>query len=151
MLKKRGQTIYQLSKNPEMRLWNYCFVYIKNTWIIQTSKLVNGIKLSDAAINNFNDNQFFLDLRIDNKEKNKLDIDMHITLALLNKIIESIEDFCNIYIKNKHIKVVKHKAITPIVQKLYKIYTAFWSLYDLLFILKKIYVDLLLDKYIQKS
>lgn len=63
--------------------------------------------------------------------------------------MESIKDFCNICIKNKHKKIIKHKAITLIIQKLEEIYTAFWSLYDLLFISKKIYIGLLLIKYIQ--
>lgn len=50
---------------------------------------------------------------------------MYITLALLNKITESIEDFCNTCIKSKHIKIIKHKAMTSIIQKFEEIYTDF--------------------------
>lgn len=65
--------------------------------------------------------------------------------------MESIKDFYNICIKNKHKKIIKYKAITLIIQKLEEIYTTFWSSYDLLFISKKIYISLLLIKYIQQS
>lgn len=80
-----------------------------------------------------------------------LDIDMYIIQPLFNKIIESIKDLCNTSIKSTYTKIVKYKAITPTIQKLKKIYINFWGLHDPLFISKKNYISLLLNKYIQKS
>lgn len=101
----------------------------------------------DIATSNSNNNQFSSNLKADDGKRSKPDINMHITLALLNKIIESIEDFYDIYIKNKYIKIVKHKVITSIVKKIKEIYTNLWDLYDLPSIPRKSYVSLLLDKY----
>lgn len=75
---------------------------------------------------------------------------MYITSAPLNKIIERIKDFYNIYIKSKYTKIIKHKAMTLKIQKLEEIYANIWGSHDLLFILRKIYIDLLLDKYTKK-
>lgn len=47
---------------------------------------------------------------------------MHITLVQLNQIIKNIEDLDNTYIKSKYIRIVKHKAMILIVQKLEEIY-----------------------------
>lgn len=40
---------------------------------------------------------------------------MDITSTLLNKIIETIEDFCDTCIKNKHIRIIKYKVMTSII------------------------------------
>lgn len=71
--------------------------------------------MSNIAINNSNNNQFSLDLEIDDRKKSESDENMHITLISLNKIIKSIEDPCDMYIKSKYIKIVKHKAMISIV------------------------------------
>lgn len=76
---------------------------------------------------------------------------MHITPALLNKIMDSIEDFCNKCIKNKHTRIIKHKAITRIIQRVEEIHNDFWGPYDPSSISEKSYIGLLLNKYIQKS
>lgn len=39
--------------------------------------------------------------------------------------MKNIKDHCDIYIENEHIKIVKHKVMTPIVQKRKKINTNF--------------------------
>lgn len=54
----RGKLIYLLSKNPKVRLWYYHFAHVSNAQIILVSKLVDRIKLSNAAINNPNNNCF---------------------------------------------------------------------------------------------
>lgn len=74
---------------------------------------------------------------------------MHIipTPTLLNKIIESIEDFCDTCIESKHTRIIKYKAMTPIIQKLEKIHANFWGLHNPSSILRKSYIGLLLDKY----
>lgn len=46
---------------------------------------------------------------------------MH-NLDLLIKIIVSIKNFWDTYIKSKQIKIIKHKAMTSKVQKLEEIY-----------------------------
>lgn len=124
IIQKRGQLIYLLSKNWEVRLWHCHFTYISSVWIIQASNLVDGIKLSNIAIDNFNDNPFSLDLEANDEKEIKPDIDIYITLtpASLNKIMESIKDFCDTYIKSKYIKIIKYKKITPIVWKLEEIH-----------------------------
>ena len=50
---------------------------------------------------------------------------MHIipTSILLNKIMESIEDFCDMCIKDKNIRIIKHKVMIPKLRKLEKIHT----------------------------
>lgn len=120
---KRGQPIYLLNKNLEVRLWYYHFAYASNTWIIQGSKLVNKIRLLEIAISNFNNDSFCLVLKTDTKEWSELDIDTYITLALLNKIIKSIEDLYNICIKSRYIRIIKYKVMTPIIWKLKEIHT----------------------------
>lgn len=70
------------------------------------------MKLLDTNIENFYNYQFSSDLKIDNKKESELDI---FNLALFNKIMESIKDLYNMYIKSKYTKIVKHKAITLIV------------------------------------
>lgn len=89
--------------------------------------------------------------KADDGEKREPNIDIHIIPALLNKMIENIEDFYDTYIKNKYTKIIKHKAMTPSIQKLEEIYTNFLDLHNLLSISEKSYVGLLLKKYIQKS
>lgn len=84
-----------------MRLQHCSFAYANNAQIIQTSKLVNRIKLLDTAISNSNNNQFFLDSKADDEKRSKSDVDTHITPALLNKIMKNIEYFYTIYIENK--------------------------------------------------
>lgn len=111
----RGQPTYLLNKNPEMRLKHCHFTYASNIWIIQAFKLDDRIKLSDVITSNSNNNQFSSNLEVDNKEKSEPDIDMHIILALLNKIMKNIKNFYNTYIENKHIKVIKYKTMTLIV------------------------------------
>lgn len=116
-----------------MRLEYRRFAHTSNTQIIQVSKLVDGIKLLDAATSNSNDDQFSSNSEADIGKKSEPDINTYITsiLALLNKIIKSIKDFCNMYIKSKYIKIIKHQAMTPIVPKLEEIYINLQGLYDL--------------------
>lgn len=57
------------------------------------------IKLSNAATSNLNNDQFFLNLETNYKEKSAPDINIYINPASLNKIMQNIENFCNIYIK----------------------------------------------------
>ena len=116
----RGWPIYLLNKDPEVRLCHCRFTHASNALIIQTFKLVDRIKLSDTATNNSNDDQFSLDSEADNGEKSEPDIDMHITPtpALLNKIMESIEDLCDTCIESKHTRIIKDKAMTLTVRKL---------------------------------
>lgn len=75
---------------------------------------------------------------------------MYITSTQLNKIIDSIQDLYDQYIKDQYIKIIKYKAITLIVPKLEEIYTNFWGLYNSPFILKKSCICLLIDHYTQK-
>lgn len=65
--------------------------------------------------------------------------------------MESIKDLYDTYIKNKDTKIIKHKAMTLIVQKFEEVYIDLWCPYDPPSISKKSYVSWLLDKYIQKS
>ena len=108
-----------------MRLWHYRFAHTINAQIIQVFKLVDRIKLSNVATSNSNNDPFSSDSDVDDREKSEPDMDTHITPTptLPIKIMKSIKDFYDICIKNKHIKIIKYKAITPIIQKLEKIYT----------------------------
>lgn len=144
----RSQSIYLSSKNLKMRFWYCRFTHTNNIRIIQASKLVHEIKLSNTAINNSNNNQFFLDSEVNDGQKSEPNIDIHITPipTPLNKIIESIKNLCDIYIKSKYIKIIKYKAITPAIQKLEEIHANLWGLHDPLPIPKKSYVSLLLGK-----
>lgn len=104
-----------------MRLWHYCFIHISNAQIIQVSKLVNRIKLLNAAIGNSNNNLLLSDSETG---ESKLVVNRDIDIAaLFNKIKKNIEYFYNTYIESKYIRIVKHKPMTLMVQKLKKIHT----------------------------
>lgn len=104
------------------------------------------MKLSATDIESSNDDRFFSDLDDgEGSEPNNIN-----NPASLNKITDSIEDFCVICIKNKHIRIVKHKAMTLIVRKLEKIQADLWGLHNPLSILGKNYIGLLLDEYTRK-
>lgn len=75
--------------------------------------------MSNITINTLNNNLISLDSKIDDRKNNELDIN---TWILFNKIIKNIKDFYDIYIENKHIKIVKYKVMTSIIQKLEEIY-----------------------------
>lgn len=96
-----------------MRLWHCHFVYISNAQIIQVFNFVDKIKLFNAATSDFINNQFLFNLKTDVKKRSKPNVNKYIIPTLLNKIIRSIEDFYNMYIKNKYVKIVKHKTMTP--------------------------------------
>lgn len=55
IVQRRGQPTYLLNKDPEIRLGHCQFAHARNAWIIQVFKLDDGIKLSDIAISNSND------------------------------------------------------------------------------------------------
>lgn len=81
--------------------------------------------MSDTAISNSNNNQFFLDLETDDRKKSEPDVNIYIIPIPLNKMIEIIQDIYNIYIESKYIKIVKYKTITLIILKFEKIYNNF--------------------------
>lgn len=61
---------------------------------------------------------------IKDKKESELDINKDIDIiSSFNKIIINIKDFYDIYIKNKYIKIIKHKPMTLIIQKQEEIYT----------------------------
>ena len=62
-----------------------------------------------------------------------------------------VEQLCDLCIESKHIKIVKHKKITPTNPKLQEIYPDFWGLYNPPSLSEKTYVALLLDEYTCKS
>ena len=80
-------------------------------------------------------------------------MDTHITPspAPLNKIMESIEDLCDTCIESKHIRIIKHKAMTATVRTLEEIYADLWGPHDPSSISGKSYVGLLLDEYKRMS
>lgn len=73
------------------------------------------MKLLDAASNNSNDNQFLLGSKADNKKRNESDIDMYIIPVLFHRIIQSIENLCDICIKSRYTKIKKYKTMTSII------------------------------------
>lgn len=149
---RRRRPTYLLSKDPAVRLWHRCFAHASNAWIVQASKLVDGIKLSDAAASNLNDDLSSSDSEAEDREGSEPDVNRDIDIAaLLNKIIENIEDLCNTCIESKHTRIVKHKPMTPTVQKLEEIHANLWGLHKPPSISGKSYVGLLLDEHIQKS
>lgn len=79
----------------------------------------------DVATSNSNNDQFSSNSEANDEERSKLNVNTHITPASLNKIIKNIEDFCDMYSESKHTKIIKYKAMTPIVQKLEEIYVNF--------------------------
>lgn len=97
------------------------FAHTSNTQIIQISKLVDGIKLSDADIRYSNNNRFSSESN--NKEQSEPD-KVH-NPTLLNKITEGIKDLCDTCIKSKHTRIIKHKVMTLTIQKLEEIYVDF--------------------------
>lgn len=128
-----------------MRLQHCYFAHINNAQIVQVSKLVNRRKLSGVDSRNSNYDWFFSDSEIDNAEKNEPDIN---NLASFNKILESIKDLSDTCIKIKYIKIIKHKAMTLIVQKSEDIYIDFLNPYNPPSIIRKRYISFLLDEYI---
>lgn len=83
----------------------YChFAQASKNWIIKGFKLYDRIKLLDTATSTSNNDQFFSDSKANNRERSKPDVDTYIISAPLSKIIKSIEDFCDIYIKKVNIE-----------------------------------------------
>lgn len=95
----RDQSTYLLNEKLELRLQHCHFAYASNTQIIQKLKLIDRIKLTNLNIKNSNNNQFSSNLKVDHKERNKLNIN---NLIPFNKITKNIKDFCDIYIYNKY-------------------------------------------------
>lgn len=93
----KDQPTYLLSKDPEIRLWHCYFAYVSNAWIIQVSKLVDKMKLSNAENENFNNNWFLSDSEIDDWNESEPDI---FNLAPPIKITESIKEFCDTCIES---------------------------------------------------
>lgn len=81
------------------------------------------MKLSDNDIKHYNDDWSSPDS--DNGKKSEPD-DIN-NLAPLNNITDCIKHLCDTCIESKYTKIVKHKAITPTVQKLGEIYTDLWG------------------------
>lgn len=109
---KISQPTYLLYKDPELRLWHCRFAHASNTRIVHVFKLVDEMKLSASDTGNSNDDWFSWDSKIDDGKRSESDV---FNPASLNKIIKSIKYLCDMYIESKHTRIVKHKAITPIV------------------------------------
>lgn len=91
------------------------------------------MKSSDRDIG-YSNNDWF-SLYQDDGERNEPD-DLN-NPAPPNKNTDSIKNPCDIYIESKYIRIVKHKATTPIVQKLERIHTDLCSPHNPLLISKK--------------
>lgn len=117
--------------------------------IIQVSKLVNGIKMSDIVANNHNNNLLSSDSETKDRKVSKQDKNRDIGItAPFNKIMEYIKNFYDICIENKHISIIKHKLMTLIIWNLKEMYANVWKSYKPSFILKHKYIGLLFNEYI---
>lgn len=68
-------------------------------------------------------NFIFFDLKSNNKN-NKINANINNIFITINKTIkynfENIKIFCKVYIKSKHIKIIKLKKMIPIIKKVIK-------------------------------
>lgn len=145
LIQGRGQLIYYLSINPKIRLWDHRFRHTSNARVVQAFKLVNKIDFGEAT--SFNESHFS-DFKPENKNSDN-------KLTIINKVTENdlkcIEQLCEACIKCKYTRIVKSKKMTPTTRVLQKVYVDLWGLHKPIFISENNYMDLLFDKFTQKS
>ena len=161
MFKDRGQPTYLLSKNPQIKLWHRKLRYTSNARVVKASKLNDGIDI--IIKDNYITEDFSFNLKKDNKEKNLGQTvpgnDKYERFPLFIVIISNtntnnydnskIERLFDLCIESKYTKIVRYKKMILITWKLQEIYTDLWRPNDLFLLLKKTYIGLLLDKFIQ--
>ena len=112
LVKGRGRLIYQLSSNPQVRLWHWRFGHASNKRVIQASKLVDKIDLGETGPVDEPPSS-------DSKSSNS-------DAEAINKAIEhnlgDVENLCEACIESKHTRIVKSKKITPITRKLQEVH-----------------------------
>lgn len=163
LVKGRGRPTYLLSKNPQIRLWHHRLGYASNARVIEALKLTDGIDITIEDDQQRSEGCFPSDSEKDNKDNSlepsldSIDIVPTSTTTLLNKMTstidhdDSVEQLCNPCIESKHIKIVRHKRMTPTTRKLQEIHADLWGLHDPPSLSKRTYVGLLLDEFTRKS
>lgn len=134
LVKDRDQSTYFLSKNLEIKLLHRRFGYTSN------AKIVEALKSNDIIDITIEDDHTTKDLFSNSRRNDKdkcNDLEQMFTTSnkyerffLLMSTISNINNFSNIkikklydlYIKNKHTKIIRHKNITLISKKLQDIH-----------------------------
>ena len=107
LMRGRGEPIYSLSSNPQIRLWHHRLGHASNTRVIQISKLVDGINLREIIGPVDNPHSSDSELEFDSDSDKPSSIDKAIELN-----IDSVEKLCEACIKSKHTRIVKSKRMT---------------------------------------
>lgn len=70
LIKKRGKPTYLLSKNPQIRFWHQWLGHLLNIRIVEISKLIDGIDIIIKKSQQIQEEPFFSDSKVDDKNVN---------------------------------------------------------------------------------
>ena len=148
LVQRKGQLIYLLSSNPQIRLWHRGLGHASNARIIQASKLVDKIDLGEAI---GPDNELYSSDFEPDDENNKSDEDADNEPTTINTATEynlnGVKELCKVCIKSKHTRIVKLKKMIPTIKRLQEVHADLWGPHKPVSISGKNYVALLLDKF----
>lgn len=127
---------------------------------MKTSKLFDRI---DIIIDNGQQKKRLLSNSIDNNKDKNLELNLNnpfiFITTLFNKIISNtnsidlndvIKQWYNLYMRSKYTKIIRYKMIILTTCKFQEIYAKLLRSYNLLLLLKKIYISLLFDEFTYK-
>ena len=147
LVRGRGQPMYLLSFNPQIRLW-YCRLgHASNVRVVQVSKLVDGINLGEITIEPINESQSF-----DSELKSDTDVDKPSPINKAMELnIDDVKELCKACIESKYTKIVKSKRMTSTTKRLQEIHADLWGPHRPASISSKNYIALLIDEFTRKS
>lgn len=121
-MEKRSQLICCLSSKQHIWFWHYHLGYVNNARAVWVSELINRINFRKIAgpNNRLHSSNFEPDNKSSNADVNNKST--AINKAMTNNL-EYIKQLYKVYIKSKHIRIVKSKKITPTIKRPQEIYT----------------------------
>lgn len=119
LISGRGWLTYLFSSNPQIQLWHCCLGHANNARLIQSSKLINEINLKDVS--EVIEESYSFNSKSDNDSDKGSNNQPIFIIKVTDHIIEGIEELCKVFVKNKHIKIVKLKKMIPIIRRLQKV------------------------------
>lgn len=162
LMKWRGKSTYLLSINPQIRLWHRRLGLASNARVVEASKLTDGIDITIEEGLEIQEEPFSSNSEVDDEDKNSeqsptSNTPLILVTTLLNKVTStginpnhSIEQLCDFYIESKRTKIVRYKKMTPTICKFEENYANLWGPHNPPLLLRRIYVGLLLNKFIRK-
>ena len=160
LVKKRGRSIYLISKNTQIRLWHRRLGHASNTRVIEISKITDSIEImidksqyknKDKCLSSDYKSEADKDINSTSSENNNKPEPS--TATQLNQVtdLNEIEELYDSCIKSKHTKINRYKRITSTNRRLQEIHTDLWRPHNLRSLSGKIYISLLLNEFTKKS